>query len=361
MELWNRIVHDLKSCRINNVSEEEYQKEIEAKLDLLGWWRIGARKSKSPIPYGSAKDLLPDIQLIRDGSEVLVIEIKKPQNILSQRQISQLDSYMHSLKLPIGLYIGENIQLFYEASDEKLPTQVYKVEIEEDDEKGKRLCSLLNYDTFDYDELLKFCISQKEKIQHTKETQKRLKDFFDDEHCEENIKHLLKEKFISEGLGEDLVTESLDKIRLLVQYPEQTANHNYTISQKGTEGTYKKKIHKGKSYLDHTHYSINGYGDYGKGQLALEIVKMFVKDNPHLTFRQIERLLPLNVKEYSAIQNWKETTMDKKKETRWFENPNDLMRSMDGIEFAFTTQVGKGNIGVMIDFARTQGYIIEEI
>ena len=111
MELWNKIVHDLKFCKANNVSEDEYQKEIERILELLGWWRMGARKSKSPIPWGSAKDLLPDIQLFKNEKEVLVIEIKRPHNILSQRQIGQLDSYMHSLKLPVGLYIGEK-QLF---------------------------------------------------------------------------------------------------------------------------------------------------------------------------------------------------------------------------------------------------------
>lgn len=361
MELWNKIVHDLKFCKANNVSEDEYQKEIERILELLGWWRMGARKSKSPIPWGSAKDLLPDIQLFKNEKEVLVIEIKRPHNILSQRQIGQLDSYMHSLKLPVGLYIGENIQLFYEAPDEKFPTSVYKVEITEDNEKGRKLCNLLNYDTFDYDELIKFCISQKERILHTKASRKRLNDFFSDAHCEENIKLLLKEKFIDEGLDESLVIESLDKMRLLVQHPEQEITNNHIYIQTSSREVYRKNANKPKQHLDHTHYSINGQGNYGKGQLALKIVKMFVKDNPHLTFKQLEEILPLQIRELSFIQDWKETTTDKSKHTRWFENSDDLMHSSDGVTFAFTTQIGKGNIDAMIDFGKKQGYQIKVI
>lgn len=355
MELWNSIVHDLTYCKQKNASEKQYQDKIERIFERLGWWRTDSHKYKKPIPWGSANDLLPDIQLIKDEKEVLVIEIKWPHNMLSRRQMKQLVSYMRAVKLPVGLYIGENIQLFYETPDEKLPTSVYKVEITENNEKGRKLCRLLNYDTFDYDELLKFCTSQKERILHTEASQKRLNDFFSDAHCEENIKLLLKEKFINEGLDESLVMASLDKIRLFAQRPEPTSND--ITPQITAKGVYEKK----KSKQDYTHYRINGQGDYGKGQLALTIVKMFVKDNPHLTFRQLKAILPLPIRELSAIQEWKEMTTDKSKHTRWFEDSNDLMRSSDGVTFAFTTQIGKGNIDAMIGFGKKQGYQIETL
>lgn len=355
MELWNSIVHDLIYCKQKNSSEEQYQDKIERIFERLGWWRTDSHRYKKPIPRGSAKDLIPDIQLLKDDREVLVVEVKKPNNSLTERQVEQLGSYMHELKIPIGLYIGENIQLFYEAPDEKLPTSVCKIEITENNEKGRIICSLLNYNTFDYDELLKFCISQKERILHTETSQKRLNEFFSDAHCEENIKLLLKEKFINEGLDESLVIASLDKVRLFAQRPEPT--NNYITPQITAKGVYEKK----KSKQDYTHYSINGQGDYGKGQLALTIVKMFVKDNPHLTFRQLKEILPLPIKELSAIQDWKKMTTDKSKHTRWFEESNDLMHSSDGVTFAFTTQIGKGNIDAMIDLGKKQGYQIEAL
>ena len=37
------------------------------------------------------------------------------------------------------------------------------------------------------------------------------------------------------------------------------------------------------------------------------------------------------------------------------------MVSNDGIIFAFTNQIGSGNIGKVIEFGRKQGYLIEPI
>ena len=64
---------------------------------------------------------------------------------------------------------------------------------------------------------------------------------------------------------------------------------------------------------------------------------------------------------FDEIQLWKQTTKDQHKDTRWFEDKTDLMVSYDGITFAFTTQIGSGNIGKIVEFGRRQGYSIEPI
>ena len=112
---------------------------------------------------------------------------------------------------------------------------------------------------------------------------------------------------------------------------------------------------------DYTHYKLNGTGNYGKGDLALEIIKLFIHDNPRLTFQELKKTIPLQIKTYNEILLWKEKTTDKKKDTRWFEDSNDLMKSADGEIFAFTRMVGKDNIGKMIEFGQEQGYVIEPI
>ena len=112
-------------------------------------------------------------------------------------------------------------------------------------------------------------------------------------------------------------------------------------------------------HLDHTHYRLNGYGNYGKGRLALSIVQLFVRNNPQLTYYEIVNAIPFGIEKYSEIQKRKENSNDLSKDTRWFEN--DLMTSADGISFAFTTQIGRHNIGAIIDFATSQGYIVEPI
>ena len=75
--------------------------------------------------------------------------------------------------------------------------------------------------------------------------------------------------------------------------------------------------------------------------------------------KRIVNAIPFGIEKYSEIQKRKENSNDLSKDTRWFEN--DLMTSADGISFAFTTQIGRHNIGAIIDFATSQGYTVEPI
>ena len=72
--------------------------------------------SQYTLPIGNSNSIRPDIVLWRKNehdtqSPVLPIEIKRPSNIRNERQENQLMSYMRQLKLNVGLYIGEKIQL----------------------------------------------------------------------------------------------------------------------------------------------------------------------------------------------------------------------------------------------------------
>ena len=134
---------------------------------------------------------------------------------------------------------------------------------------------------------------------------------------------------------------------------------NNTIEQNSV--VVSKPKSNNKKRLDYTHYKFNGKGNYGKGRLALEIVKTFVQENPTLTYNELKKIIPLPISDYSEIRLRKETSSDKSKNSRWFEISDDLMKSADGIVFAFTTQVGSGNIGQMIEFGKQQGFSIETL
>ena len=88
---------------------------------------------------------------------------------------------------------------------------------------------------------------------------------------------------------------------------------------------------------------------------------MFVRNNPQLTYNEIVNAIPFGIEKYSEIQKWKETTPDKSKDKRWREEKENLMVSADGITFAFTREIGSGNIGKIIKFGEEQGYNIEPI
>lgn len=65
-------------------------------------------------PHWFDQHLRPDFVLYKDEIPQVVIEAKKPNNIQTERNKEQLFSYMRQKKVDFGLYIGEEIQLYYD-------------------------------------------------------------------------------------------------------------------------------------------------------------------------------------------------------------------------------------------------------
>lgn len=115
-ENWLEIYDILSYCINNGVMESTYQREIENCFKILGWRKTNSTlQSQVTIPIGSNNFIRPDIVLQKENDNgnivpVIAVEIKRPDNIRSERQELQLFSYMRQLRLNFGLYIGEKIQ-----------------------------------------------------------------------------------------------------------------------------------------------------------------------------------------------------------------------------------------------------------
>lgn len=73
-------------------------------------------------------------------------------------------SYMRQLKLNVGLYIGEKIQLYYDIpNDGENPICVFTAEIKKEDTNGSIICDLLSYDKFNLEKIETFCNEQYKK------------------------------------------------------------------------------------------------------------------------------------------------------------------------------------------------------
>lgn len=251
------------------------------------------------------------------------------------------------------VYIGEHIELFYYEFG-KEPISVLKIDFVENSKNGKNFIELFKQENFNAEQLTNFCIAQIAK----QEKQKEINEFINElttEKGKQLFSELLNTKLISEGYSTEDIEKITNEIEINIILKKQLR-----IQQQiqDTPLTKQHTITKNK-HLDHTHYRLNGYGNYGKGRLALSIVQLFVRNNPQLTYYEIVNAIPFGIEKYSEIQKRKENSNDLSKDTRWFEN--DLMTSADGISFAFTTQIRRHNIGAIIDFATSQGYIVEPI
>lgn len=107
---------------------------------------------------------------------------------------------------------------------------------------------------------------------------------------------------------------------------------------------------------DYTKYSLNGVGSYGKGRLALEVIRVYVGSN-HVNYNELVELLPNRlIKTVDEVNRWKSQTSDTHK--RWFEK--DILISNDGVKFVVSSQHGKGKYRIeFLSLADKLGYEIK--
>ena len=131
---------------------------------------------------------------------------------------------------------------------------------------------------------------------------------------------------------------------------------NRPISNNSGSVVYQDAHNKDKDY---TKYSLNGNGVFGKGKLALEVIRCYVQEN-QVCYQDLFAILPKKlIKTVKEVDDWKRLTEDKKKDTRWFEH--DVLESCDGVKFLVSTQHGKNNIDKIFELANKFGYEIKEL
>ena len=357
MNIWNTICSDLTNEKLRQATEKDYQSKVFTLFYyLLDWYSERVEQQYQQRVGSNVQYVYPDIVFFANNEKLFVIEMKQPNHIQTKEDIEQLSSYMKLLPVQFGIYIGGHIELYYKPFDSERPTRVLQVELKAESDKGKTFVELFKRDNCNIEKLTEFCKTQIEKI----EEEKRINVYINELTSvsgKELLIDLLTSKLYSDGYTEESVNKIIGNIEINIinknqKQIQEAKQQNLSIKQSTI-------INKKKKHLDNTHYKLNGQGNYGKGRLALAIVQLFVERNPHLTYYEIANTIPFGIEKYSEIQKWKVNTNDLHKDTRWFEN--DLMTSADGINFAFTTQIGRHNIGAFMDFAITQGYSVEPI
>lgn len=152
------------------------------------------------------------------------------------------------------------------------------------------------------------------------------------------------------------IAQTIDDAVITEYANNQPLYSNPSMSKSVQDAVSKECINSGR---DCTKYSLNGSGAYGKGKLALEVVRVFVQ-NHSITYNELINSLPKGlVKTVEEVKRWKLKTTDTHKDRRWFEK--DTLTSGDGINFVVSTQHGKDNICKIFELASKFGYEIKEI
>ena len=165
-ETWKRFVYPLIEDKKLDVEEETYHRHIENQLMLLGWepWK-GEIIHKQSLRIGNRNRMEPDILIARDDEYQFVIEVKRPGNTQAKEEITQLESYMRQLRLDVGIYIGEHIEMFYDKPNTNHVVSVFKWAVDLEEKRGARFVELFSKENFSKEAIVDFCEERIQEIQ----------------------------------------------------------------------------------------------------------------------------------------------------------------------------------------------------
>ena len=360
-EKWNQFVYDLCEAKKKDVDEDNYHALIETQMQLLGWakWK-GEICHKSNIPIGNSKFIQPDILIKRDNEDQFVIEVKRPVHTQTDRERVQLESYMRQLKLDVGIYIGEHIEVFYDKPKSKDAVSVLRIPLEIDSKLGAKFVEKFSKEVFSKDAIVEFCEARMEEMKRQASLNNIKENLIANAQTQikESLLPYLMEKYGGSFSEEDMkgmlsqLHFSAEAGSLVMPQAPQEIPHNPT-NILPPETTKKREY-------DYTEYSIEGGQFLGKNKFVYATVSMYVKQHPNASFVDLERVFPPELQgSFGVIR-----TMDYIKEKnyngrRYFKEPEYVLHSGDNIPFAVSTEWGKGNIDKFVNAVKQLGYHVE--
>ncbi len=214
-ETWKRFVYPLIEDKKQDVEEDTYHRHIENQLMLLGWepWK-GEIIHKQSLRIGNRNRMEPDILVARDGEYQFVIEVKRPRNAQTKEEITQLESYMRQLRLDVGIYIGEHIELFYDKPNTNHVVSVFRLAIDLEEKRGARFVELFSKEKFSKDEIVDFCKERIQEIQRQNSLNKIKESLIADAQTQiaESLKPYLMDKY-GNSFSEDEIKGMLATMR----------------------------------------------------------------------------------------------------------------------------------------------------
>ncbi|MBR5687411.1 MAG: DUF4357 domain-containing protein [Prevotella sp.] len=206
-EKWNQFIYVLSEAKKKGVDEEAYHTQIENQLQLLGWFLYNGEICHKPnIPIGNSKYIQPDILIKKGDEDMFVIEVKRPVHSQTERERLQLESYMRQLKLEVGIYIGEHIEIFYDIPKNKNAISVLKVPLELNNKNGAKFIEKFSKENFTKESIADFCEERIKEMQRQENLNKIKESIIADAQAQiaESLSIYLLEKYSSSFSENDI-------------------------------------------------------------------------------------------------------------------------------------------------------------
>lgn len=227
-EIWYRfcsyVLKSKKESELLSTKEYMFRDSIVEYFNIeLGWDRQCIETEY--VVHSGCADKKCDIMIHDDFNkkeELFLIECKRPNNKQSLRNRKQLDSYIATTRICIGIYIGEYIELFYdERSDKALALPVFRVDYNPtNNPNGEKFVELFHKKNFNKERIISFC---KERYQPILYLNKELAN--SDNYIKKLILQDLKYKYGNSK--EPLIEDILMRYSISISDKDNQSSHIY--------------------------------------------------------------------------------------------------------------------------------------
>lgn len=329
----------------NTQNELAYQKSVK---DLvlkmgLGWPDCQITEQLS-LTLGSTMREIPDIVVWRDGmrAPAFVIEVKRPGHTRRDADINQLVSYLKQLETPVGIYFGDEIEVYYKAiGDGSDPQLVLYATLDENDGNGETFVKLFSSSMFDASKVLEHLNNSKKE----KATDERAKVVIDELLSDsESWKNILDFYLEFNGESDSVRGKVLDTINI------QLSRKSERVIEEHTPIIARRTLYlRAGERLSSRRARIGGTVQ----RYAYNLIKQIVEKNYGQNFGSLLRI-------FGGYKNIIEVKSEVISPTRWFMDSEDILVLADGTLIVVSNQWGlnggsKPKMDRLRTVARAQG------
>lgn len=304
--------------------EMAYQKYIKDMVLEIGLgWHVEQIIEQPSLRLGSMDRIVPDILVSKDCRNRFVVEVKKPGHVKTSKDIDQLVSYMKQLETSVGIYWGDEMEVYYKnIGDGSQPILLMSLHFKSFDSNGEDFVSLFSENCFSIENILSFMREKEAKRAFESNVERLLKDItasnFQDEFLDV-LKTYLMKKGESENIVDAVLSQVVFRLSAKSEDVDNIAMKDVTEYSHATEKKVKKRRRDNSKAR---HYAYN-------------LIKQIIEKNSTFSFEQLYAIF--NSKDY--IEN----VVQVKDESRWFMDEEDIITIADGTKIVISNQWGFKN------------------
>ncbi|MDG1278915.1 MAG: type I restriction enzyme HsdR N-terminal domain-containing protein [Algoriphagus sp.] len=366
MEKWNKLCYHLSEKIVGDISEREFEVLVDRALGILGWEEYsGDFEIRPSFQLGSTKNSLKPDFLIKSnstGQKLFVVEIKRPKVPLSAQNQIQLSTYMRQFKLPFGILIGPEIQVFYDGSSNEQENAILigRIKFEKDSKDGEEFVSLFSKDSFSHEALHGLAAEFLKKTKQKTKIEELVKRITSDD-FQDPTKELIKQ-YLTQEYESEILDAVLNKVKIEIRSLDILPEVISSSKNEKSSSNFLKTRNPGEK--DKTKIIINGNGvKLPKNRFVLEFIRLF-NNKRQRTFSQLKNIFRDELQGSTGVINELEFVLQKYGHTdrkRHFVREDEILKSSDNIQFVVSTEWSIDNVQEIVKIAEKEGYKIDQV